>query len=102
MTYRGRKKSKTSNMLILSGVNDIPIACSEPISGNHNDAFELVKNFDHMAESLKKSEIRTDGLFLNADAGFDTKPFRNCLFKYDIIDNIDNKISVTEKMTSRS
>jgi len=90
VAYQGRKKCKTSNMLILSDVNGIPIACSDPISGNHNDAFELVENFDDMAESLQKSEIRIDGLFLNADAGFDTEAFRNCLFKHEIFDNIDN------------
>lgn len=46
-------------------------------------------HFDKMNESLQESDIRTDGLFLNADAGFDIFFFRNCLFKYDIIDNID-------------
>lgn len=90
VAYQGRKKCKTSNMLILSDANGIPIACSDPIAGNHNDAFELVENFNHMIESLQKSEIRTDGLFLNADAGFDTATFRDCLFKHEIIDNIDN------------
>ena len=87
--YQGRKKCKTSNMLILTDSNGIPIACSEPISGNHNDAHNLVFHFDKMNDFLQKSDIRTDGLFLNADAGFDTFAFRNCLFKYDIIDNID-------------
>jgi len=76
-------------MLILSDVNGMPIACSEPIAGNHNDAYELVENFDSMAVSLQKSNIRIDGLFLNADAGFDTKAFRDCLCGYDIADNID-------------
>ena len=90
VAYQGRKKCKTSNMLILSDSKGIPIACSEPISGNHNDAFELTKNFDSMVASLKLSNIRVDGLFLNADAGFDTISFRNCLFKHDIFDNIDN------------
>jgi hypothetical protein len=89
VAYQGRKKCKTSNMLILSDLNGIPIACSDQISGNHNDAFELDKNFNDMTDSLRKSDIRIDGLFLNADAGFDTKAFRNCLFKHDIIDNID-------------
>ena len=87
--YQGRKKCKTSNMLILSDVNGIPIACSDPIAGNHNDAYELVENFESMAESLKKSHIPIEGLFLNADAGFDTKAFRDSLYKYDIADNID-------------
>ncbi|WP_075603189.1 hypothetical protein [Saccharicrinis aurantiacus] len=76
-------------MLIISDVNGIPIACSEPIAGNHNDAYELVENFENMAQSLKKSNIYIDGLFLNADAGFDTKAFRESLCKYDITDNID-------------
>jgi transposase len=42
-----------------------------------------------MTDSLRKSGISFDGLFLNADAGFDSRPFRNCLYKHDIIDNID-------------
>jgi transposase len=42
-----------------------------------------------MAVSLQKSHIRIDGLFLNVDASFDTKAFRDCLCKYDIADNID-------------
>lgn len=88
--YQGRKKSKTSNMLILTDSNGIPIACSEPLSGEHNDAYELTKNFEHMISSLKMSNIRVDGLFLNADAGFDTTEFRNYLYENDIIDNIDH------------
>ena len=90
VAYKGRKKCKTSNMLILSDSKGIPLACSDPISGNHNDAFELTKNFDGMVASLEQSNIGVDGLFLNADAGFDTVPFRNCLLKHDIFDNIDN------------
>ncbi len=90
VAYQRRKKCKTSNMLILPDSKGIPIACSEPISGNHNDAFNLTQNFDSMVTSLKASNISVDGLFLNADAGFDTVSFRNYLFKHDIFDNIDN------------
>ncbi|WP_430812483.1 transposase family protein, partial [Carboxylicivirga sp. 1411-1] len=90
VAYQGRKKCKTSNMLILFDSKGIPIACSDPISGNHNDAFNLTQNFDSMVTSLEESNISVGGLFLNADAGFDTVPFRNCLFKHDIFDNIDN------------
>ena len=39
--YQGRKKCKTSNMLIITDSQGIPLACSEPISGNHNDAYNL-------------------------------------------------------------
>lgn len=86
--YQGRKKCKTSNMLILVNNNGIPIALSEPIAGNHNDSFELVANFENMISPLRSSNIRLDGLFLNADSGFDIDEFRECCYKNDIIDNI--------------
>lgn len=66
----------------------IPIAFSEPIAGNHNDSFELVANFENMISPLRNCNIRLDGLFLNADAGFDTTEFRECCCKHEIIDNI--------------
>jgi transposase len=87
--YQGRKKSKTSNMLILTDSQGIPLACSEPASGNHNDAYELEKTVDKMLNNIQSSNINTDGLFLNADAGFDTEGFRGFCYKNDIIDNID-------------
>ena len=87
--YQGRKKSKTSNMLILTDSQGIPLACSEPTSGNHNDAYELEKTVDKMLSNIQSSNINTDGLFLNADAGFDTEGFRGFCYKNDIIDNID-------------
>jgi len=89
VAYQGRKRSKTSNMLIITDSQGIPLACSEPIAGNHNDAFELVENVDKMLNNIRLSNISTEGLFLNADAGFDTKEFRASCFRNDIIDNID-------------
>jgi len=86
--YQGRKKCKTSNMLIFSDSKGIPISCSEPIAGNHNDAYNLSKNVNLMLNRIKKSKINTDGLFLNADAGFDTKQFRDFCFEKDIMANI--------------
>lgn len=90
VAYQGRKKCKTSNMLILTDNQGIPISCSEPICGNHNDAFELVSNVTQMLSNIEICGIRTDGLFLNADSGFDTDEFRNYCFKKEIIDNIDH------------
>ena len=87
--YQGRKKSKTSNMLVLTDSQGIPLACSEAISGEHNDAYQLEGYFEKMLESLRKANIRTDWLFLNADAGFDVESFRKFCFRNDIIDNID-------------
>ncbi len=87
--YQGRKKCKTSNMLILTDSQGIPIACSDPISGNHNDAYNLVETFNGMLENIRSSNIATQWLFLNADAGFDSTEFRLSCFKNDIVDNID-------------
>jgi len=87
--YQGRKKCKTSNMLIISDSQGIPLACSNPISGNHNDAHGLVENVNQMLTDIQSSNILTEGLFLNADAGFDTNEFRTSCFKNDIIGNID-------------
>jgi transposase len=86
--YQARKKCKTSNMLILTDSKGIPIAASNPISGNHNDAYELKENMKVMFENIEKSNINIEGLFLNADAGFDSKEFREYCVSKDIIGNI--------------
>jgi len=90
VAYQGRKKSKTSNMLILTDNRGTPLACSDPIPGNHNDTYKLVKNVDDMLNNISASSILTEGLFLNADAGFDTKEFRTYCSGHDIIANIDH------------
>jgi len=87
--YQGRKKGKTSNMLVLTDNQGIPLACSEAISGEHNDAYQLEQYVDKMFQSLRLSNIRTDWLFLNADSGFDVEGFRAFCYRNDIIDNID-------------
>ncbi len=89
VAYQGRKKCKTSNMLIFTDAKGIPLSCSDPIAGNHNDAFELEENIKGMLCNLQQSSIITTDLFLNADAGFDTQSFRRFCFANDIFDNID-------------
>ena len=42
VSFQGRKKAKTSNMLILTDSWGMSLACSAPIDGNHNNAYELV------------------------------------------------------------
>jgi len=87
--YQGRKKSKTSNMLIMTDSRGTPLACSDPVAGNHNDAYKLEETTNKMIFAVQCSGINTEGLFLNADAGFDTEGFRSFCFKNDIIGNID-------------
>jgi len=89
VAYQGRKKSKTTNSLIITDSQGIPLACSEPIAGNHNDAFELVEKFRSMMKSIALANIPIKDLFLNADSGFDTASFRSYCYKNDIFDNID-------------
>jgi transposase len=89
VAYQGRKKSKTTNILIVSDRQGIPIACSEPIAGNHNDAYEIEDNFNKMIRSVESAYISMKGLFLNADSGFDTSGFRKLCYRNDIFDNID-------------
>jgi transposase len=72
VAYQGRKKSKTSNLLIFTDSQGIPPCCSEPVSGNHNDAYNLLSNFKAMVSEIRSCGIATDGLFLNADVSFDT------------------------------
>lgn len=87
--YQGRKKSKTTNILILTDNQGTPIGWSEPINGRHNDSFELTKIASKIFSDLEEIGLSCDGLFLNADSGFDTKDFRRLCFIKDIIANID-------------
>lgn len=50
---------------------------------------ELEKNVGKMLNKIQFSNISADGLFLNADAGFDTEEFRKFCYINNIIDNID-------------
>ena len=87
--YQNRKKAKTTNALFLTDKQGIPLAMSEPIAGNHNDLFNIEIFFTKILADLKESQIETNGLFLNADAGFDSEGFRKLCFTNDIIANID-------------
>ena len=81
----------------MTDANGIPIACSQPVAGNHNDAFELEKQTNLMLNRLKNSDINAAGLFLNADAGFDTKSFRSLCFTKDIFANIPQNRRANKK-----
>jgi len=87
--YQGRKKAKTTNMLFLTDKRGIPLACSEPVSGNHNDLFETEKSVFKIIQTLKDSNIEYRGLFMNADAGFDSQNLRSICDQLQIIANFD-------------
>ena len=87
--YQGRKKAKTTNALFLTDKNGLPIAMSEPIAGNHNDLFDIENLFQKMVKDVQSIGINPDGLFMNADAGFDSKSFRRLCESNGIFANID-------------
>ena len=86
--YQGRKKCKTTNSLYLSDRQGLPIAMSEPLAGNHNDLYDIEVQFEVVTATLEQANIAVEGLFLNADAGFDSKDFRAICQKKDINANI--------------
>lgn len=86
--YQGRKKSKTTNSLYLTDRQGLPLAMSEPVAGNHNDLYDIEVQFQVVTATLQKADIPVAGLFMNADAGFDSKDFRNACAKMDINANI--------------
>ena len=67
--YQGRKKASTTNMLFLTDRQGLPLACSDPMSGEHHDVFEIEENVAKMVATLQRADIATEGLFLNGDAG---------------------------------
>ncbi len=86
--YQGRKKRKTTNALYLTDRQGLPLAMSEPVAGNHNDLHDIEVQFEVVTATLEQADIPIEGLFLNADAGFDSKNFRESCSKKEIHPNI--------------
>ena len=86
--YQGRKKRKTTNSIYFADRQGLPLATSEPQKGNHTDFYEIKENVDSIAFQLDRCGISLDGIFNNADAGFDARSFRQALDKYGIIANV--------------
>lgn len=86
--YQGRKKRKTTNALYMSDRQGLPLAISNPVAGNHNDLYNIEVQFEVVTGTLEQANIALDGLFLNADAGFDSKEFRLCCKKKEINANV--------------
>ena len=74
-------------MLFLTDNRGLPLACSDVIAGQHNDAYELNTYMAQILSQLKNENLNHDGLFLNA--GFDTEAFKTYCTQHGIISNID-------------
>lgn len=88
VAYQGRKKRKTSTALYFTDRQGLPLAMSDPISGNHNDLYHVGSYFNQIIQTLEKANIAVEGLFINADAGFDSVSFIKYCESKDIIPNI--------------
>ncbi|MEJ8802066.1 hypothetical protein [Pontibacter sp. H249] len=86
--FQTRKAANTCNSLFLSDDTGMLLACSGPVAGNHHDLFEIEKVFKQLTELLREAGLEVDGLFLNADAGFDSEAFRKLCSSLRIEANI--------------
>ncbi len=86
--YQERKSRKTTNSLYQTDRQGLPLALSSPVAGNHHDLYRIDSALEELFETLSCANIRVDGLFINADAGFDSKVFRGICFKNDITANV--------------
>jgi transposase len=89
VAYQGRKKRKTTNSLYLTDRQGLPLALSSPKAGNHHDLHEIQPALNEMFTLLEKAGIALDGLFINADSGFDSKSFRLTCAEKGIFANVD-------------
>lgn len=86
--YQGRKACNTTNALFLSDNQGVMLGISTPQAGQHHDLFEIEILFKEICDLLKKAGINLNGLFLNADPGFDSGNFRKVCENENIIPNI--------------
>ena len=70
------KAALTTNAIFITDRQCIPMAMSEPKSGKHHDVHEIGTSLDQIFSMMDNAGISIDGLFLNADAGFDCHDFR--------------------------
>jgi transposase len=86
--YQGRKKRKTTNSLYLTDRQGLPLAMSTPVAGNHNDLYEIESCLEEITDTLLSARIPVEGLFINADAGFDSENLLSACTGKGIIANV--------------
>lgn len=86
--FQGRISSKATNMLFLTDNQGIVIAASQPVAGNHHDLYNITEFLEQLWSMLREAGINLDGLFLNADAGFDADSVRQSSECQGVIANL--------------
>lgn len=96
IAYQGRRKARTTNALFLSDNEGQPLAMATPQAGNHNDLFDIETLFSEMCALLQEAGIDLEGVFMNADAGFDAEGLRLACSERNIEANINPNEHNTE------
>jgi len=92
VTYQGRKRAKTSNILPITDRKGYILASTAIVAGHHHDAFNLKPQLQTAFKTIKRLGISIAGAYFNADSGFDTLDARKVCFNHHIIPNIaENK-----------
>lgn len=92
VSYQGRKKAKTTNILPVTDADGNIVATTDPIAGNHNDAYQLNSHLKQIFQDLKTLKLDFNGAHFNMDAAFDTKDARKTCWNYQTKPNIsENK-----------
>jgi|CXWJ01.1.fsa_nt_gi transposase len=86
--YQGRKACKTSNSLYMSDKQGIMLAMASPQEGQHHDLYQIEALFKEVCAMLKEAGISLEGLFLNADPGFDSLSFSKACEQEGIFANV--------------
>lgn len=88
VTYQGRKKAKTSNILPITDANGFIIASTGLLAGHHNDAYNLKQHLQAAFRWLREQGLSIRGAYFNADSAFDTREARKTCFNHGLKPNI--------------
>lgn len=92
VAFQGRKKGKTSNLLVLVDEQGLPLAFGDILSGNQNDFFAILPQFARMCRGLNFNEVNLEKATLNMDKGFDSQGLRRAIQRRNMKPNVkENK-----------
>jgi transposase len=97
VSYQGRKKAKTSNLLPLTEACGFIIGICQFLPGHHNDSFNLKSALTQSFKAVKRLGLSIRGALFNADAGFDVPVARKVCSNYGLIPNIPENIRNRKK-----
>lgn len=86
--YQGKKKGNTTNTLMLTDKSGVPIVLCPPRQGNHHDVYRIKETVLNFVLGLKQRNLRADGLFVCADAGFDCQAFYEACQANGLLPNV--------------